>query len=817
MRELKIAYGSSCFAKVWSNKTITFDALCERLKNTIRTPETVEEYPKLSKAERDRAKDKGGMVGGWLKQGRRKAANVECRSMLTHDIDSADPDFLERYRMLNQYASCLYSPHSHTPEKMRLRLIIPLSRTVTPDEYAAISRRIADEMTLTRFDPTTFEPARLMYWPSTPEDGEFVFRYNNAPFLDPDAVLATYPDWTDASLWPTTRPLEERTRAKIGKQEDPLEKKGIIGAFCRAHSITDALEHILSERYTPTEQDDRYTFVGGSTTGGLVVYDDKYAYSHHATDPAGGKLCNAFDLVRWHLFTPGGTAPDGSQVGDEASSMSAMRAYAAADEATRIQLAEERLRQADEDFAEEPAETAIPGDASESASSEWQSKLTYDKMGNLKNTLTNLLLIVQNDPQLKGVVFNQLSDGMEIRDDIAPVPWKHPSKFWRDADDKQIISYIETRYGAFSNRNYDIAIGKVTDDRSYHPIRDYLSALPEWDQTPRIETLLIDYLGAPDNRYVRAVTRKTLCAAVKRVLQPGIKFDTMLVLNGPQGVGKSTLIAKLGGEWFNDSLSLNDTKDKTAAEKLQGFWIMEIGELAGLRKAEVETLRSFLSRQNDIYRASFGKRATPHLRQCVFFGTTNEESGYLRDTTGNRRFWPVKTPGTGYKHSWQLTQREIDQIWAEALYCVNSGEKIYLDSDLDALAQEEQREAMQTDEREGLVREYLDKLLPEDWETMDLPERRGFLRGDAFTGGNRIGTVRRNTVCALEIWCECFGRDSSAIRRSDSNDIFSMLARIGWKKSEINSKGTRRLPLYGPQRCFDRTTESGGEAANSTP
>ena len=403
---------------------------------------------------------------------------------------------------------------------MRLRLIIPLSRTVTPDEYAAISRRIADELTLTRFDPTTFEPARLMYWPSTPEDGEFVFRYNNAPFLDPDAVLATYPDWTDASLWPTTRPLEERTRAKIGKQEDPLEKKGIIGAFCRAHSITDALEHILSERYTPTEQDDRYTFVGGSTTGGLVVYDDKYAYSHHATDPAGGKLCNAFDLVRWHLFTPGGTAPDGSQVGDEASSMSAMRAYAAADEATRIQLAEERLRQADEDFAEEPAETAIPGDASESASSEWQSKLTYDKMGNLKNTLTNLLLIVQNDPQLKGVVFNQLSDGMEIRDDIAPVPWKHPSKFWRDADDKQIISYIETRYGAFSNRNYDIAIGKVTDDRSYHPIRDYLSALPEWDQTPRIETLLIDYLGAPDNRYVRAVTRKTLCAAVKRVLQP---------------------------------------------------------------------------------------------------------------------------------------------------------------------------------------------------------------------------------------------------------------------------------------------------------
>ena len=800
--KLLIAVGRSRQSTQWQNKEFNWSELLDKLAQTTRTRETAAEYAALPKGERDNIKDVGGFVGGYLKNGKRNNASVVNRCLVCLDADYADEGLLDDLDLTFINAYALYSTHSHTPEKMRLCLIIPLSRTVTPDEYAAISRRIADELTLTRFDPTTFEPARLMYWPSTPEDGEFVFRYNDAPFLDPDAVLATYPDWADASLWPTTRPLEERTRAKIGKQEDPLEKQGVIGAFCRAHSITDVLEHILSERYTPTEQDDRYTFVGGSTTGGLVVYDDKYAFSHHATDPAGGKLCNAFDLVRLHLFTPGGTAPDGSLVGDEADSVSAMRAYAAADEATRVQLTEERLRQADEDFSEELPERSQSNTAETAA--DWQSKLTYDKMGNIKNTLTNLLLIMQNDPQLKGVVFNQLSDGMEIRDDIAPVPWKHPSKFWRDADDKQIISYIETRYGAFSNRNYDVAIGKVTDDRSYHPIRDYLSSLPEWDRTPRIETLLIDYLGAPDNRYVRAVTRKTLCAAVKRVLQPGIKFDTMLVLNGPQGVGKSTLIAKLGGEWFNDSLSLNDTKDKTAAEKLQGFWIMEIGELAGLRKAEVETLRSFLSRQNDIYRASFGKRATPHLRQCVFFGTTNEESGYLRDTTGNRRFWPVKTPGSGYKHSWQLTREEIDQIWAEALYYVNSGEKIYLDSDLDALAQEEQREAMQTDEREGLVREYLDKLLPEDWETMDLAERRGFLRGDAFTGGNREGTIRRNTVCALEIWCECLGRESGAIRRSDSNDIFSMLARIGWKKAETNSLGMRRLPLYGPQRCFDR-------------
>ena len=121
---------------------------------------------------------------------------------------------------------------------------------------------------------------------------------------------------------------------------------------------------------------------------------------------------------------------------------------------------------------------------------------------------------------------------------------------------------------------------------------------------------------------------------------------------------------------------------------------MEIGELAGLKKAEVETLRSFLSRQNDIYRAAFGKRATPHLRQCVFFGTTNAESGYLRDTTGNRRFWPVKTPGSGKKQSWNLTHEEILQIWAEALVYVRQGEKLYLSPEMDALAKDEQREAM---------------------------------------------------------------------------------------------------------------------------
>ena len=225
--------------------------------------------------------------------------------------------------------------------------------------------------------------------------------------------------------------------------------------------------------------------------------------------------------------------------------------------------------------------------------------------------------------------------------------------------------------------------------------------------------------------------------------------------------------------------------------------------MAGLRKADVETLRSFLSRQNDIYRAAFGKRATPHLRQCIFFGTTNEEQGYLRDTTGNRRFWPVHTPGGGSKHSWELTQDEVNQIWAEAKYMYEQGERPLLDDEIEALAKAAQREAMETDDREGLVLEYLDKLLPEDWSKLDISTRRGFLRNDPFNGGDKVGTVKRQTVCVMEIWAECFCREPGAIKKADRNEILSILAKLGWKNGTSNSQRT----AYGVQKCYNRPGE----------
>lgn len=776
---MKIAVGNSRMDKKWKNRDISWEDLCQRVSSTIRTTETVEEYRKLKKGAQDNIKDVGGFVGGQLREGRRKNGMVLCRSMLTLDMDYGEPGIWDEIDLLHDFRCCVYSTHKHTPEHPRLRMIIPLARDITEEEYPAVARMVAKEIGIDLFDDTTYEACRLMYWPSTSANGEFFYKIKEGPLLDPDAYLAKYADWHDASTWPVSSRQSEAVRRSITQQADPLEKPGIVGAFCRAYTIEEAIEAFLTDVYEPSAMNGRYDYIPADSSAGVVVYDGKFAYSHHATDPVCGKLLNAFDLVRLHKFreldenvgldTPPGKLPSFKAMGD----------FALADDKVKAVFAEERIAQASAEFSDE----------------DWQNGLELDKSGHVKNTLHNLTLILENDPNLKGVVFNQLLDGMEIKGEV---PWKHPSKFWRDADDAQLISYVDTHYGTFSARNYDIAVTKVADDRAYHPIREFIESLPEWDKIPRVDTLLVDYLGAADTAYVRAVTRKTLCAAISRVLRPGCKFDSMLVLNGPQGVGKSTLIAKLAGEWFSDSLNLGDTKDKTAAEKLQGYWILEIGELAGLKKAEVETLRSFLSRQNDIYRAAFGKRATPHLRQCVFFGTTNAESGYLRDTTGNRRFWPVKTPGSGKKQSWNLTHEEILQIWAEALVYVRQGEKLYLSPEMDALAKDEQREAMESDEREGLVREYLDTLLPERWAEMDLFERRNFLTGSDFGGLQEKGTVRRTSVSNMEIWCECFGKERANLRRTDSNELTGILARLGWKREESKV----RIPLYGPQYVF---------------
>lgn len=777
MRDLKIAYGNSRRAKFWSNKMTSFDALCERLKTPIRTSETSTEYMRLSKRERDVIKDKGGFVAGHLRDNQRKVDHVDCRSMLVYDLDFATPEFVKSIKDKIPYRGCVYSTHSHMPDKPRVRVILPAERDMTPDEHNAIARYTAQELgILDMVDPCSFEPNQLMYWPSCPSDGEYFFAKLEGDTVDPDKVLAMHPGWKDCALLPTT-PKESTAKKPVDKkQKDPLAKEGAVGLFCRLYTIEDAIDKFLPDVYEPVaNMNDRYTYIAGESTAGLAIYENgTFAYSHHATDPAFGKLVNAFDLVRIHKF------PDG----DPKKSFKAMADFVMSLPEVKIQAAKERMNRAAEDF----------GDLEEE--DEWLSKLMYDKSGVLINNLHNLRLIMENDPDLKAIVFNELADGLEIKGEV---PWKHPARFWRDADDAQLISYIDEKYGTFSQRNYQICVTKVSDDRSYHPIREYFDSLPEWDGVVRAENLFIDYLGARNNDYVKAATRKSLCAAYQRVRDPGIKFDYCAVLNGPQGIGKSTVISKLGMQWYSDSLSLSDMNDKTAAEKLQGFWILEIGELAGMKKADIDKVKAFISRQDDKYRASFGRRVTPHPRQCIFIGTTNSENGYLRDITGNRRFWNIKVTGGSELHPWDLTQEIINQIWAE-IKVIADTEDLYLPSELETYAKQEQNSAMEQDEREGLVAEYLDTLLPESWDDMDGFERRNYFR-DRNDPTLPKGVVLRETVSNMEIWCECLGRPKEELRPADSYAITSLMMRMPhWEKTNERP----RLKIYGQQRIYRR-------------
>lgn len=783
---MKIAYGNSRMDKKWKNTDISWEDFCSRVKTTQRTTETVEEYRKMRKGGQDSIKDVGGFVGGHLKDGRRKKGNVLSRSILTLDMDYGTSTIWEEISTFFPYQCCIYSTHKHTPENPRLRLIIPLLRDVGEEEYAAVSRMVAKEIGIDLFDDTTYEPERLMYWPSTSRNGIFVYEEKDGSLLDPDVFLNKYDDWRDTSTWPVSSRQSEILDRSLKEQADPLSKEGVIGTFCRTYSVSTAIDTFLKDIYEPSAMTSRYDYIPADSSAGVILYDDKFAYSHHATDPASGRLLNAFDLVRIHRFGHLDDRATESTPPSKLPSFINMCEFAIQDDEVKAQFTKERMEQASIDFTED----------------NWQTALELDKQGKIKDTLDNIVLIIRNDSELESIAFNKHRDGIDARDGL---PWEQMKGGWNDSDNAALKVYLSNKYGIYSPTKTKDAILAVAAERSYHPIKEYLDHLPDWDGIDRVETLLIDYFNATDNSYTRAVTRKMMVAAVARIVHPGTKFDSVLILNGPQGIGKSTFFAKLAGDWFSDSLTLTDMKDKAGPEKLQGYWILELGELAGMRKTDVEVVKSFISRSDDKYRASYGVNVESHPRQCIIVGSTNAESGFLRDITGNRRFWPVRISGDGKRKAWQMSVYDVEQIWAETLVLYAKGEKLYLEGSDVELATNEQADAMESDEREGLVRTYLDTLLPDDWNDLSLYERRNYLNGSEFGGESRVGTVERTLVCNMEIWCECFGRDASAMKPADSYAIAGIMKKInGWNKYQGNKNGTSNFPLYGRQRCYEK-------------
>lgn len=776
-KALDIALGNSRKTKKWKNKTMQWSELLDRLANTTRTPETMAEYKAMTRDQQANIKDVGGFVGGYCNKGNR--SNIRFRSVLCLDADYADNDLWDDWLWLIGNAAAVYSTHKHTPEKPRLRLVIPLARNVDPDEYQAIGRKVASLLGIDKFDDTTYQPQRLMHFPSTSQDGEFVFDYTDGDFLDPDSILSTYHDWRDMSSWPMSSRVADIVRKSERKQKDPLAKPGLIGAFCRAYSIEEAIEKYVPT-YQPCDEPNRYTYTEGSTAAGVVLYDDKFSYSHHATDPASGQLVNAWDLVRIHQFHDLDEDIDPDTTASKRPSYKAMAQLASQDERVKEQLVTDRLAEADADF-----EVLEDED-------DWKTKLDITEKGGISPSIKNVCTILEHDPKLKGCLgFDEMDMIKAVRRDL---PWREAGdrrgKCWTDSDNSYLRGYLEKHYGIAQREKTKDAVEMVARNHSFHPVRDYLNSC-QWDGTERLDRLFVRYLGAEDTEYVRAVTRKTFVAAVARVFQPGCQFDYLLTLQGGQGIGKSTLMQRLAGDWFSDSLTTMQGKE--AYEQLRKVWIVEVAELDGLKRSEITATKQFISKRTDQYRPAYGQEVEIFPRQCIFIGTTNEVE-FLRDSTGNRRYWIVGTPNSDDRVDYrtELDEDLVKQVWGEAVHYYKEGERLYLDDRLEAEARKVQDSYMEMDDRTGLVKQYLERKLPEDWDSKDEYERRDWLDSDAE------GTVERKKVCRSEIWTEVLGKPKGTLNRYDSREIDAMLKQCGWVYANYSYK----FLLYGWQRVY---------------
>lgn len=825
-RQIVISTGNSRKDLNWKRQTLKVSELYEKLRIPNRGVETLDEYMRMSKSKQDDLKDVGGFVAGSLNGGRRKANNVTGRDVITLDFDSVPAlgtDNIVKTLDSMQINYCIYSTRKHAANAPRLRVLVPTDRTMTADEYEPCARRMAANIGIAMADPTTFEAGRLMYWPSVCCDSEYVFKTADAPFISVDALLKSYTDWHDFTQWPQVPGSFSYAKLAV-KQGDPEAKDGIVGAFCRKYDVFRAIEELLPGIYAPCDNDpNRFTYTLGSTTGGAVIYDDgKFLFSHHATDPCSNKLVNAFDLVRLHKFgDKDDNAADGTP-NNRLPSYKAMCEYANGLDEVALEMLAKRQAQAEADFAGivggGPGSVAIEtgigqfvsgsdgeatlAGAGDTADGNWQLLLKRNhQTGEVKNTIDNVMLILEHDPRIRGkFALNEFTGRGEILDVL---PWstggKETRRMWSDTDSNALYWWMEKTWGITGRGNIDSALDIHAKLHAFNPVVDYLTGI-KWDRQPRLDTLFIDYLGAEDTPYTRAVTRKAFTAAVARAMTPGCKYDNMLILCGPQGIGKSTILDKMSHGWFNDSIRTFEGKE--ASELLQGVWIIEVAELDAFRRTDVSCIKQFLSLTSDRYRQAYGRNVTEFKRRCVFFGTCNNID-FLQDTTGNRRFWPVDTraqmPTKDVFND--LTSDEIDQVWAEAYFRFITGEQIFLSGDTAEAAMVKQEAHRERSIQEGVIAEFVARKIPDDWAKWTVDRRRDFWAGGIKAEDASINLVDRQTICAAEVWRELYGHpmDEKA-KKSETREINSILASIpGWKNA-----GVIHIPQHGAQRGFIR-------------
>lgn len=830
-KKFNIATGKSRFERVWHNEAVTWDWLREKFRNSVVTSETMSEYRAMSRDRQTAVKDVGGFVGGYLDSGKRSAGSVRNRSVMVLDYDSFSAEHLERIRTEADFAWLMHSTHKHREDAWRVRLVIPFSRSLTPDEYGAVARKIAQRMGTDGIDRSTFEPCRLMFWPSCPTDAPFLYEENDGDPLDVDAVLATYTDWRDMSEWPLL-PEEEagmlvapgdsgtmraasamRDTGRYGKQEDPLTKKGLVGTFCRTYGIAEAIARFLPDVYTQS-RGNRYTHVGSSTSGGAWVLDDnRFLYSFHGTDPIQGRLVNSWDLVRLHKFgMEDARQKDDTRV-DRLPSTKLMEEFVMGDGAMKRAFMKERRAATAADYDDIDL-TDLDGERTPEQE-EWDRAcegLTFQKDGTLKTTIANAITVIDKEPRLAGKL--RLNDFTGDIDVFGKLPWRRSSKTWTNNDEACLRGFLDREFGMSGKEKISDALKNVANTHGYHPVRDYLNGL-KWDGVKRLERLLTDVLGAADTRLNREIPKLIFKAACRRIFKPGEKFDYFVVLQGPEGCGKSSLFSLMGGEWFSDSVVTIEGKE--GMEAVQGAWIIEIGELIGVKKSAVESVKSFISREVDSYRPAYGTVKEKRPRQCVLVGTTNEELFLRGITTGNRRqpvveirpeLRKVKEEVREYVSTWR------DQLWAEAMELHKEGTPLLLPRELDEEVRKVQDEH-NLDKTNPLFPEigrFLDFWLPDNWDVRTQEDRKAWLNGQNSPEEPSPGRRQREFVTVPEILQEMLDmKKTDREYMSKSREIGQYLNSL---KGAWEMVGARRTRIYGCQKMWQRqnigATESFG-------
>lgn len=764
-KQLKITIGQNRKSTNWLTQSIKWSDFITKISKPVRTEETIDEFLKFNKSKQDELKDVGGFVAGTLKDGRRKAENIIDRCLVTLDADNIEPgktnEILKKVSSLGcGYA--IYSTRKHTSYKPRLRIIIPLDIEVTADKYEAIARKIASLINMQIMDGSTFEASRLMYWPSCSKDSEFVFVYEDKPFASSEGILGLYKNWKDCNEWPRLINENEIIKKDVSKQKDPFEKENIVGAFCRMYDIPAVIDKYLSDVYEHGNAPDKYTYIQGSVANGATVYGNgKWLYSFHATDPASRILCNSFDLVRIHKFKQlDEEAKDGTPT-NRLPSFIEMCKLAQEDRDVAYEYEKTKLILAQNDFS---TELNNENRLEDNISWRLEKLIKNTTTGLYEKTIGNAVTILNNDRNLKdNMVFDRFSNRFLI---TKKLPWSREDeiypRLWGESDDAELRCYLEKNYDKFKGKDLiNDALLILKNRNSINVAKQYFENLKAHDGVSRLETLFVDYLGAEDTPYIRETTKKIFVAAVARAItEKPIKFDNMIILTGPQGIGKSTILNKMAGDWFTDNIIDFSSKDTLLI--LQNCLIAEVAELQSFKKADVNTLKMFLGQQTDKFRAPYERREEEHPRHCVFFGTTNDRE-FLRDATGNRRYWPIECGVIKPKKNvfTELLDYEKEQIWAEAVKLFRNGEKLYLSNEIEEEARKQQKSRLEEDPWESVIVEYLNMMIHNDW----------YEKGLDASGE----LILRDRVSVSEILKECLDIPIRQQDRQSRNRVLNIL------------------------------------------